>query len=252
MTTNINELLGGINVEEGISDSRDSVSYFLDSGIYDMVIEHAYFREGDSGTKGIEIKLVDSEDPTKSMRQFLWFANSEGRTSHGESNRLYPTTEVTKDLLEIVNNEELSPQVFSDAEKLQELFAFEPKTIEVYDFEARAELPTEVLLSTTLTGEIVKVGIIKEVSDNYKEPSKSRTQNIIDKIFDPNTGQTVLERRTDEEAIFGEKVWRGRDSTYVSDRRKQSKDNDARSFSAGGKSNGVTDRIKKLGKLAKK
>ena len=81
--------------------------------------------------------------------------------------------------------------------------ATEDKVMNIYDADAKAELPKSVPMLTDLIGKKVTFGILKEVRNKqvkngngeYNDTDESREENITDKIFHHPSNLTVVEAR---------------------------------------------------------
>jgi hypothetical protein len=77
----------------------------------------------------------------------------------------------------------------------------ETKKIKLYNFEAKAEVLTDVQCLTFLHGGKVKLGIQRVIEDKnkkgddgeYHPTGETRTSNKIDKVFHPETRKTIPE-----------------------------------------------------------
>jgi hypothetical protein len=188
-----------------IKEDKDSLGagYLLESGAYKCVIKLAYVNKSANGATGLNIHL-ESENGTM-VRQTLWIASGDAKgnktysvNKKGEKNFL-PGYNVANALCLLTVGKGIT-----DLET-------ETKVVNLYDFAARAELPTKVEAIMELKGEEIIAGVIKETVDkNVKTDSgewvpngETREQNEIDKIFRASDGLTVQEIKAEQtEAVF--------------------------------------------------
>lgn len=87
----------------------------------------------------------------------------------------------------------------------------EEKVVNLYDFEAKKELPKNVIVLTDVIGKPITVGVIKQIVDknvkdssgNYVPSGETREENVIDKAFHQESKRTVSEIRAGlDEAVF--------------------------------------------------
>lgn len=79
----------------------------------------------------------------------------------------------------------------------------EEKTVSLYDYDAKKEIPQNVPVLVDLLGQSVTLGIVKQVVDknvkdssgNYVASGETREENIIDAVFHTESGFTVAEAR---------------------------------------------------------
>jgi hypothetical protein len=92
------------------------------------------------------------------------------------------------DLCLLATNDELNAQ------------DFEEKVLNLYDFDAKREVPTAVQVLTALTGKAVKVAVIEQVVDKqkkddngkYQNTGETRKENVIEKFLHSDL-RTVVE-----------------------------------------------------------
>lgn len=103
----------------------------------------------------------------------------------------------------------------------------EEKTIMLYDFEQRKEVPTAVPMITELLGKKITAGVIKQlVNKRAKDPgtgkyvsiTETKEENEIDKFFHFPSGLTVTEAKAKAtEPVFKQK-WAEKWTGQISDR----------------------------------
>lgn len=103
---------------------------------------------------------------------------------------------------------------------------FEDKVVQVYDYDAKREVPKTVPMLTAAIGS--KVGLLllkilenksKKEGDEYVDTTDTREFNEIDKVFDIESRMTVVEAQNEvEEAIFVDS-WIDRNKGQTRDKR---------------------------------
>lgn len=216
-----------------VQKPKDSLGGFslLPSGVYDAKIPLCFIVEADSGAKGIEVHL---EIEGQTHRETLWITNKEGIpyyvSKRDNSKNYLPGYINANDLCLLVAGKELQDM---DTEE---------KTVKMYNYEEKAELPTEVEALTELHGQHVAVAILQrkefkqEKNDDgvYVETDEVRETNIISKFFDPETYQTVNELEAESSAEFVDK-WNKRWKDVVDDRTSSKKGKETTSSKKKGK-----------------
>lgn len=157
----------------------------LPSGIYQAEVAHAYATTSKSGAMGLVVKfniIQDGKDPYPYTTTF-WVSDKKGNTFYldkdGNPHNLAGFNQANH-LCALVTGK-----------GLQEV-AFEPRTLQLYDYDAKKEVPTEVNAATELFGQTVALAI-KHIRENKREKSPStgeyepvneeRFTNDIDKVF---------------------------------------------------------------------
>lgn len=89
--------------------------------------------------------------------------------------------------------------------------ATEPRVINLYDFNAKKELPKEVPMLMDMVGKQVKLAISLNLVDKtakddntgkYKPTGETKEENSITKVFHPVSNKTVPEVKAGQEASF--------------------------------------------------
>jgi hypothetical protein len=207
----------GIKIEELSSGGG---SFLWDTGIYDCVVDMAYFDKSKGGARSLNITLLNDEG--KKLKQTVYLTNRAGSPTYTNAKgevRPLPGYSIANNLCITAVNEEL-PDV-DDAAEL--------KTINVYDFTKKKEMPTEKSVATKILGQKVKVAVFKQKvnkrvndgSGNYVDSADTKEENEIKDFYFPDTSLTVAERAKGiEEAIMSVK-WAERNTGKVIDRVKE-------------------------------
>jgi hypothetical protein len=203
---------------EGLEQAQDRIGGFspLDSDIYTMTIKALYVGKSAGGAMSLTL-LADNGG--REYRETLWITNKKGENFFLNANDKtkkvpLPGFTVADDICLITTGKSLSEQ---DAEE---------KVINVYDYEAKKEVPKSVQMITEVIGQKVSLGIIKQtvnknekVGDEYVPTAETRDENFIDKVFHPDQKMTVVEARNGvEEAKFWDS-WVERNKGNTRDKR---------------------------------
>ena len=174
----------------------------LESGAKDGIIKLIY--AGKSQSSKAQSITVHIDFSGHEFRETFWVTNKDNENFYTDKNDAskkhpLPGFTVVDDLCLLTTGQGLSQQ------------NFEAKTINLYNFTERKDVPTEVPVLVDLIGKPISVGLLKEVVDkqkkdaggNYVNTGETREQNIVDKFFHPETHMTVTEYKENmEEAAF--------------------------------------------------
>jgi len=194
-------------------------SFLWDTGIYDCVVDMAYFDVSKGGARSLNLTLLNNDG--KKLKQTFYVTNRKGETTYmnakGEK-RYLPGFSVSTNLCVTSVNEDLGS--VDDASEM--------KTVNVYNFDQRKEVPTEKKVATTLLGKKVKAAIFKQVvnkrvndgTGNYVDSAETKEENEIKDFYFADSGLTVSEKTKGiEEAIMSLK-WAERNTGKLINRAK--------------------------------
>jgi hypothetical protein len=206
--------LKSLSEDKSIKEETDTLGGgFLASGIYGLTIESAYLDISKGGAHSLNITAKTDEG--QNVRQTFWMTNKKGENFYeykGER-RYLPGFNVANAL-----------SLLTTGSPLSELDEPVEKTLKIYDFDEKKEMPTQKDCLEQMHGMKVKAGIQKviddksklnEASGQYEPTGETRELNEIDKMFDYESGMTVAELRAeaDEPAFIlaWEEKWKGKD-----------------------------------------
>lgn len=163
----------------------------FETGVYDFTIEMAYASVSGGGAKALNVHL--KSDSGQTIRKAIYVTNKKGEnfyTKDGQKNYL-PGFLLATNLCLLTLKKELHQVTTED------------KTIMLYDFDAKKELPTKAKVLVDLIGQRVTGSIVKEVVDKtvindvgaYVPTGETREANEIDKFFHIDSGLTIAEIR---------------------------------------------------------
>lgn len=176
---------------DGIEAARDVLGGggAVDSGVYTGTIKLAYAGMSSGGARSLTVHLdLDGRE----YREVLYVTNKQKQNYYEKDGKKSPLPgfTVANDLALLATGLALSEQ------------EIEEKVVKLYDFDAKAEVPTKVQAMTSLHGRAISVGILKQLEDKkkkndstqqYEPTGETRETNVIDKVFHAETGKTVSE-----------------------------------------------------------
>ena len=181
-------------------------SFLWESGVYDCVVDMAYLDKTSGGANSLVLTLMDNAG--KKLKHTFFVTTKAGATKYQDSSgksRYMAGFQMASNLALVTTEEDLGV-----ANK-----AAEKKTINVYDFTARAEKPTEKKVLVTLLGKKVKVAVIQQ-KVNKRAPNsegvwvataEEKEENVIKEFFFADTGATVVEKMDKTDPAFLE-AWK--------------------------------------------
>lgn len=166
-----------------------------ESGAYDTVIELAYVDESKGGA--MSVNFVFKTQDGKELRQNIYVTSGKekGQLNYyvdKEGNKKYlPGFSQVNDICLLANGITLA-----DMET-------EIKTLSLYNFDQKKEIPTKKEVLTDLIGKEITLGVLKVTQDKYNKPGETQTVNDISKSFRGSDHLTANEIRAEEkEAAF--------------------------------------------------
>lgn len=200
---------------EGLERTEDRVGGFstLPTDIYTGKIKAAYGSVSSSGAKAVNL-IMDING--REYRETIYVTNKEGKnyfiTSQNHKAML-PGFSIINNICLICTNKQLGE------------LETEEKVLNVYDFEAKAEVKKNVPVITDLTGAEIEVAI-EDVIENKREKkgsdyvptAETREYNRICNVFHPELHKTVNEAMDGKEAVFHD-TWLEKNQGKKIDRR---------------------------------
>jgi len=195
-------------------------SFLWDTGIYDCVVDMAYFDKSKAGARSLNITLLN--DAGKKLKQTFYVTNRKGEVTYmnakGEKHYL-PGYSVSNNLA--VTATETDIGAVDDAT--------EEKMVNVYDFTKKKEVPTAKDVAVQLLGKKVKAAIFKQVvnkraddgTGTWVDTAETKEENEIKDFYFADSGLTVAEKTKGiEEAVMSVK-WAERNTGKVINRAKE-------------------------------
>jgi hypothetical protein len=191
----MNAVFGNLTTD-GLEETQDRLGGFrvLESGPYTGTIKAAYAgKAASSNAQSVTIILAHADGE---YRETFWITNKNGENFFIDKNDAkkkvpLPGFTTVDDLCLVTTNKPLAQQPAED------------KVMNIYDVEAKKELPKSVPMLVNLIGNEVTLGILKEVRNKqvknsagvYEDTADSREENVTDKIFHYPSNLTVVEAR---------------------------------------------------------
>lgn len=182
---------------DGLEESQDRLGGFspFDSDIYIGTIKVAYAGTSSGGATSVSV-VVDADG--KEYRETFYVTNKKGENffiSQDKKKVPLPGFTVVDDICLIASGKPLANQ------------ETEEKVINLYDFDAKKELPKSVPMLTDLVGQKIALGILKQLENKnaknaageYEPTEETRETNVVDKVFHPEMKLTVAEARNGKE-----------------------------------------------------
>ena len=203
---------------DGLEESQDRLGGFrpLETDIYTGKIKALYAGKSDGGAASLT--LIADFGGTE-FRETYWVTNKKGENfflNKDDKTKKVPLPGFTiaDDLCLIATGAPLSEAVF------------EERTIKLYDYEAKKELPKGVDMLVAAIGQPISLGILKvlenkneKVGDEYVPTAETREINVTDKVYHPEQKLTVAEARQGQtEAKFWDS-WLERNKGLTRDKR---------------------------------
>lgn len=201
---------------DGLEESQDRLGGFspFDSDIYVGDIKAAYAGQSQGGATSVSL-IVDFSG--KEYRETFYVTNKKGENffiSPEKKKVPLPGFTVVDDICLIASGKPLAEQ------------NTEEKVINLYDFDAKKELPKSVPMLTDLLGQKIALGVLKQLEnknvkqgDEYVPSAETREINIVDKVFHPEVKLTVAEARNGKDAPEFWDKWVERNKGQVRDKR---------------------------------
>lgn len=199
-------LLANLNTDANIADEKDSVggSRVRDSGLYPMNVSLAYLTKSAGGALALNLLLKDEDGD---VRQQLWITNKKGENFYLDKKnekQYLPGFNMANSLCLLTLGKEISQLDTED------------KVINIYNFDAKADVPTKVDMITDLLGQDILVGLLKQTVDKtkknesngeYEPTGETRDENEVDKFFRAADRMTSSEIRAKAETAVFADTW---------------------------------------------
>jgi hypothetical protein len=200
-------LLASLKTDDSIIGEKDSVGGSggpLESGMYNAKVSMAYLTKSSGGALGLVLTLKTVAN--REIRQTLWMTSGSAK---GCKN-YYENKDGEKQFLPGFNLAN-SLCLLTVGKEVSEMDT-ETKMVNVYNPEAKAEVPTKVDVVMDLINQEIIVGLFKQVVDKtkknettgvYEPTGETREENEIDKFFRASDRMTTAEiKAAANEAVF--------------------------------------------------
>lgn len=200
----------------------------LASDIYNCIIKYAYGHKSKGGALGVTVVMATPEGREIKDVQYITSGDAKGNKTYYEKQN-----SDTKQM------EQFSLPGFNAIDSLCHLLLDkgvlecdnEKRTIKLYDFDAKAEVPKEVDMLIDLVGKPVAVAVLNQTEDktaknlqtgNYEPTGKTYTINVVDKYLSPDDRSTAQEKANKVAPTFAD-AWLAKWKGQLSDKSTGSK-----------------------------
>lgn len=194
-------MLNNIKTDNAVNTEESDIlggGGLLPTDIYGSKVALVYMTESKNGALGVVLHLKTSKG--QDLRQTVYITNRQKEmfyTKDGEK-RALPGFLLMNSLALLTVGKELTT------------LDTEEKTVMVYDYDAKKELPTQVQVISELMGEEIYAAVELQTVDktalasngSYQPTGETRQQNEIVKFFRASDKKTVSEIQAKEEAKF--------------------------------------------------
>lgn len=230
--------------DDGVKSGGDVVGGYtlFDSDVYEGIVKLVFFGKAQSSNAQFAEITVDVDG--KELRERIYFTNRDGANTYtdkktGET-KFLPGFETVNDLALVTTGYglvDLEDQI-------------DQKTVKIYDYEQKKDLPQNVPCLIPVMGQPVMVAVIKQTVDkqkkndatgSYENTGETREENVISKFFHAETKRTVNEIKSGiETPVFLDK-WLEKNKGEVINRAKGADGNSgAPGRNSGGKKTGTS------------
>lgn len=221
-------MFDNLKSDDSIQQEKDTLGGggVLDSGLYDLDIDHAYVSKSTGGAMALNIKLSNKQGQRVSAQLWMTSGTAKGCKNYYEGKdgqkSYLPGFLLANALCLLTVGKEISQLVP------------EEKVIPIYNYDEKKELPTKVNAVVDLFGKSITAGVLKELVDKNKDTGtvdgngkkvyaasgETREQNEIDKFFRAKDGMTVAEIRGGATAPEFKTAWAEKNTGVVRNKAK--------------------------------
>jgi hypothetical protein len=212
-------MFGNLAPTEGMEEAQDRIGGFkvFNAGAYTGKIKLAY--AGKSSTSDARSVTIVLSTPEGDYTETLWVTNKTGTENfYVKDGKKYPLPGFTviNDICLVTTNVPLDKQ------------PGEEKVINLYDYDAKKEVPTGVPMLVDLLGKEVTFGIQKHLENKaeknaqtgiYEDTAETREKNVVDKVFHHPSKLTVVEAIKNIQTATFYGAWVEKNTDQVQDRR---------------------------------
>ena len=182
-----------------VEKEKDFSKRTLDTNIYGATIKMIFAGQAKSGARNVtlQLKLANGKD----YNETIYLSNKEGKNTYEKDGKEFYLPGFL-----LVNN----LAIMTTGKGLFDLAAdVETRTVKLYDFDAKKEVPTDVQAIVPMLGKQVLVAIqeeefektkLNEATKKYEPTGEVGVKNVIVKAYDVETKRTAVEMRDDKEA----------------------------------------------------
>jgi len=207
-------IFDNLKTDKNIKESGDVIMGKgpLASGLYTMAIEMAYVDKSKGGATSINFKFKGPKGEMLRRTEYVTGGDKKGNKNYYEDKdkvkHYLPGFNMVNNLCLLAAGKELSE------------VDHEERTIKIYNYTEKKELPEKKMVLTGLLGQEIIIGVIKQTVDkkdkadngDWLPTGETRFENNISKVFRAKDSKTVTELRAEVEEAAFVKEW---DKTYT-------------------------------------
>ena len=195
-------MLDNLKRDDAIEDDGDSLGGSfgpLDSGIYKFAIDMAYLDKSSGGAMSLNLALKTADGKSLKTTIYITSGDTKGNRNYFMVKKAGQETGERRYLPGFVVGNNIA--LLAIGKELSELTP-EEKTINVYDFTQKKDVPKQKQVLMDLLGAEIDLGVMKQVVDknakndatgNYEPTGETREENEVVKAFRSRDGLTVAE-----------------------------------------------------------
>lgn len=187
--------------------------FVLDTGLYPMIIENAYFDKSRGGAMSANLHLKIKGGDKRVFKETIYITSKAGKPFYVKDGKKFP--------LPGYSTVDQICKIACDTGLGQ--IGAEKKLVKIYDYDAGKEMPREVPVLTDLIGQEVLIGLQKrrenkrvQSGNEWVDGPEEKVYHEINKAFYPS-GHTVTEKKAEGDAEFIEKWKEANPDNYVRD-----------------------------------
>lgn len=212
---------------EGLAEQEDRLGGFslFETDAYDAKIKVMYGGVAQAPSKAQSVTVI-ADIGGKEYRETIWVTDKEGKNyflnkTDNQTKVALPGFQIINDICLMTTEKEINKQII------------EEKVVNVYDYDAKKELPKSVPVFVETIGKEITLGITKNIEDKnklnestgkYEPTGETRETNTINKVFHYPSGLTVPEAKAQKPAEF-KTAWVEKNKGQVINRAKGNKQN---------------------------
>lgn len=150
----------------------------MSSDVHDATITMAYITKSKGGALGLVIEAACTKGFHKETLWFVTGDEKENKTyfiDRSGAQKHLPGYVCFHALLALTGSSATPEQILENGLKT--------KVANVYDFDVKEVVPTDVDAVVDLIEKTVKLGLIEEIQDKYNAPGETVTKFVLDKVF---------------------------------------------------------------------
>lgn len=208
---------------DGLEETKDRLGGFalVDTDIYNAVIKMAYAGKSDEGANFVHFELTGVGERDYSETIYVtnkkgenWFLNKQDQSKKVP----LPGFVTVDDICQVTIGKSLAE------------VEWEEKVVQIYDYDAKKEVPKSVMVATELLSKPLSLGILRKLvnknvkndaTGKYEPGDETREENAIEKVFHTESKGTTVEAREGKPVGEFWDKWLGANKDKVRDARKK-------------------------------